>query len=160
MKGFLFNTQGTTQNSDIATAKVYYTGGTNAFATGTLFGETSTINDAFSITGSQALAAGVNYFWLAYDIKTDALIDHYVDAKLTEITIGTTNYTPSITEPAGNRKIISPPELEDVIYILQVLTGYPVSIPFLMARDYNANGIIDMGDALFTLEYLAKLRDF
>ena len=160
MNNFLFSTQGSTQNSDIAKAKVYYTGGSDAFATGTLFGETSTIEDAFSIAGSQPLIAGVNYFWLAYDIKTDALIDHYVDAKLTEITIGTTDYTPSVQEPAGNRKVISPPELGDVIYILQVLTGYPVSIPFLMARDYNANGMIDMGDALFTLEYLAKLRDF
>lgn len=160
LKGFLFDTQGTTQDSDIAKASVYYTGGSDVFATDNLFGETSTITGAFSVTGDQELLAGVNYFWLAYDIASDALVEHYVDAKLSEITIGSTNYTPSVMEPFGNRKIISPPELKDVIYILQVLTGYDVSHPFLMTLDYNANGVIDMGDALFALEYIAQLRDF
>ena len=104
-----FNTTGTTNVSDIVSAKVYYTGISTTFSTATQFG--STINNpsgTFTITGSQQLQAGTNYFWLVYDISSSASEGNFVDAQCTGFAIGSNNYTPSVTNPAGAREIRGP----------------------------------------------------
>ncbi|MDM8541354.1 BNR-repeat neuraminidase N-terminal domain-containing protein [Desulfococcaceae bacterium HSG9] len=166
-----FNTQGSTSDSDITVAKVYYTGLSDVFATGTLFGETNAIgtDGAFSITGGQELEAGVNYFWLAYDIEQDALLDHYVDAQCTKITISDADYDLN-ADPDGKRKIFGPPILQYAIGILKILADDIVlpsdlstsstDLPKLILLDYTYDGKIEMGDAIFVLEYLAGLREF
>jgi len=101
------NTLGSTNAGvDIANAKVYYTGSNPSFATTSQFGSTkSNPNGSYTVTGSQVLDPGDNYFWVAYDIKSTATVNHVVDARCTSITVGGTAKTPTITNPTGNRKI-------------------------------------------------------
>lgn len=102
------HTFGTTLLSDISNAKIYYTGNSSQFATTNQFGSTiSTPTDSFNITGSQTLVADTNFFWLTYDISSSAYPANFVDAKCTEVQIGTTAYTPTITNPFGNRQVSS-----------------------------------------------------
>lgn len=103
------NTTGTTAVADLVNAKVYYTGTSATFATTTQFG--STVNSpsgSFSVTGSQALSGGTNYFWVTYDIAAGATINNVVDAQCTQITVSSQNYTPTVTSPAGSRTILTP----------------------------------------------------
>ncbi|RYY35926.1 MAG: T9SS type A sorting domain-containing protein [Sphingobacteriaceae bacterium] len=105
-----FNTNGSTNPADIASAKVYYTGTSTTFATTTQFGSTVTNpNGSFAVTGSQALAGGTtnttNYFWLVYDISCSATAANVVDAEATAIQLDATAYTPTVTAPAGTRAI-------------------------------------------------------
>ena len=103
-----FNTTGSTNAAtDIAAAKVYYTAGPT-FSASTQFG--STLNDpsgTFSITGSQALAQGNNYFWLAYDIRSTATAGNNVDGQCTQFLTSEseTAKTPAVSIPTGVRKI-------------------------------------------------------
>ncbi len=103
---FTFNTLGTTAVSDISSAKVYYTGTSAVFSTATAFGTAyASPSGAFTITGSQALNAGTNYFWLAYNVSSSATINNVLDASCNAITVGGTPRTPTVYAPVGNRKI-------------------------------------------------------
>lgn len=101
-----FTTNGTTSASDIDNAKVYYTSGSDVFATTNQFGSTvSSPSGAFDVNGTQSLVAGENYFWLVYDISSSAIVDNYIDATFTSLTVDGTNHTPAVTNPSGNRQI-------------------------------------------------------
>ncbi len=101
-----FNTSGSTSASDISSAKVYYTGTSTTFSTTTSFGSAyASPNGAFTVTGTQALTAGENYFWLVYDISSAATINNVVDASCTSFILGGNTKTPTNTSPTGNRKI-------------------------------------------------------
>ncbi|MBE0663291.1 MAG: choice-of-anchor J domain-containing protein [Bacteroidales bacterium] len=108
MTSITFNTTGSTiAANDIAAAKVFYTI-TPEFSATTQFG--STLNNpsgTFTITGSQPLAGGNNFFWLAYDIRSTATTGNVVDAQCTQFITSESgsNKTPQIANPAGNRKI-------------------------------------------------------
>jgi len=105
---FNFNTTGSTAAaSDISNAKVYYTGTSSTFATGTLFGSLgSAPNGAFSITGSQTLTNDLEYFWLSYDIATAATRTNVVDAQFVSFVVaGNTNTSITNGNPAGIRII-------------------------------------------------------
>ncbi len=103
-----FNTTGSTSAADITTARVYYTGLSSTFATTGLFGSSSSPSGTFSITGSRALTAGTNYFWLVYDVPGTATVSNVLDATCTSITVNGIARTPSPdTNPSGNRTIIS-----------------------------------------------------
>ncbi|MBP9179590.1 MAG: T9SS type A sorting domain-containing protein [Bacteroidia bacterium] len=109
LTGINFNTTGTTNVADISGAKVYFTGSSATFSTTTQFGSTvSSPSGAFSVTGSQNLADGVNYFWLAYDISATPGNLNLIDAQCTQVTVGGTNYTPTVTNPSGSRQILFP----------------------------------------------------
>ncbi len=100
------HTFGTTLLSDISNAKIYYTDTSDQFAPTSQFGSTvATPTDSFIITGSQALLPGTNYFWLTYDISNSAYPANFVDATCTEVKIGTNTYTPTVTNPFGNRHV-------------------------------------------------------
>ena len=105
---FTLNANGTTDISDInasGSAKIYYTGTSSTFATSNLFGtKTPTIAD-FTITGSQTLEQGTNYFWLVYDVQPTAIEGHVIDAECSSITVGLSSKAPTVTAPAGNRPI-------------------------------------------------------
>ncbi|HOJ05850.1 MAG TPA: BNR-repeat neuraminidase N-terminal domain-containing protein, partial [Bacteroidota bacterium] len=105
---FSLSTTGTTSASDILSAKVYYTGSSATFATTNLFGTQASPSGSFTVNGSQTLAPGVNYFWLAYDISAAATPGNVVDAQCNSITIGGTGRTPTVTNPTGNRALIAP----------------------------------------------------
>ena len=106
-----YNTTGSTNAAtDIATAKVYYTGSSTTFATTTPFGTAvANPNGTFTVTGTQALAGSAtantsNYFWLVYDINCSATTANVVDAQCTAVTVGTAQ-TPTATSPTGTRAI-------------------------------------------------------
>ncbi|MBE0644553.1 MAG: T9SS type A sorting domain-containing protein [Bacteroidetes bacterium] len=108
---FTCNTTGSTVPGDISAAKIWYTERTSTFdvSTATLVGSVSNPSGTFTITGSQALIGpGTNYFWLTYDVSAAASTGDYMDGQCTSVTIGGTPYTPTVTNPAGNRMIIAP----------------------------------------------------
>jgi hypothetical protein len=96
---------------NIANAKIYYTGSSATFSAANLFGTysvtapTAAVWPAYVISGSQQLNNGTNYFWLTYDIKSNAVIGDSIDAEVTSITVSGSPQTPTITAPAGYRKI-------------------------------------------------------
>lgn len=105
-----FNTTGTTSTSDLTNARVYYTTSTT-FSTATQFGSAvPNPNGSFSVTGTQALSNGANYFWLAYDISGTATPYNVVDAQCTQFvsTEAKANHTPDVTDPGGSRTIRAP----------------------------------------------------
>ncbi len=106
VSGMDFNTTGSTNpGTDIATGKVWYTGTSSTFATTTQFGSDFTApSGSFTISGSQTLLEGTNYFWMVYDIQSDAIVNNLVDAQCTAINVGGSQ-TPTVTSPAGIRTI-------------------------------------------------------
>jgi hypothetical protein len=105
---FTINTNGTTAPlTDIANAKLWYTGTNSTFATTTQFGATEPApNGSFNITGTQVLAEGTNYFWLTYDIPCGATLANVVDAECNSLTV-VSPQTPTVQAPAGSRTIIA-----------------------------------------------------
>jgi hypothetical protein len=101
------NANGTTAIGDInaATAKVYYTGSSTTFSTSTLFGSLTPTIANFTVTGTQILSEGNNYFWLAYDVAVAALNSNLIDGECIDLTVGST-YTPTATAPSGSRSIV------------------------------------------------------
>ncbi len=98
----VLTTTGTTNTSDIQNARIWFTG-TGDFATITQFGTTiASPSGTMTFTGSQALSAGVNNFWLSYDIAPGATVGNVVDATLTSATISSFTYTPVSGAPAGS----------------------------------------------------------
>ncbi len=98
--------------SNIANVKVFYTGNNPNFSTSNQFGstfiQTNPIGNKFglfSITGSLNLANDTNYFWVTYDIKPTAILFDSIDVECAGLTIAGLYQIPSITAPAGNRKI-------------------------------------------------------
>jgi len=111
-----FSTNGSTDAlGDLTAARLYFTGGSASFATGTLLGTAvASPNGAFSFSGlGQVLATGDNHFWLAYDIAADATDANLVDAECASLTVGGIDRTPSPTAPAGNR----PVENTDMVFV-------------------------------------------
>jgi hypothetical protein len=106
-----FTTNGTTNTSDLTAAKVYYTT-SPTFSTANQFGSTiNNPNGTLTFTGSQQLASGNNYFWLAYDISSSATVNNVIDGTCTQFVTsegGGTTRTPEVTDPAGSRTIKGP----------------------------------------------------
>lgn len=102
---FTVNTNGTTNVADITNAKLFYTGTNASFSAVNQFGSTvATPSGSYSITGTQVLAEGTNYFWLTYDIPCSATPGNQVDAECTSLTVGSA-YTPTVTNPGTGRAI-------------------------------------------------------
>ena len=105
---FNINMNGTTDISDVDNIKLYYSGASSSFSTSNLFGTVSPASGTLSINGTQTLIEGTNYFWLSYDIASDATINNYVDAECVQITMngGIGSQEPSTTAPSGNCQIL------------------------------------------------------
>jgi hypothetical protein len=106
-----FNTTGTTNPStDISNAKLWSTSGNCSYAVTSQQGSTiASPNGVFIINGfSLALTPGPNYLWLSYDVNSGATPDNFIDAVCSSVTINGTPFTPSVTSPAGSRKIVGP----------------------------------------------------
>ena len=128
---FTVNAAGTTNVTDISNTKLFYTGTSPAFAATGQFGATvsSPTSSNFDISGSQALASGTNYFWLAYDVNPTAVNGNVIDGECSIITIGGTDYIPSVTAPAGTRAIVNK--------TLTSVTGVQASTALVLKSDIN-----------------------
>ncbi len=123
---FTCNTTGTTAPADISSARLYYTGTTAAFSAATPFGSAvASPSGSFTITGTQTLAEGTNYFWLAYTVSPGATNGNVLDAECTSVTVGGTPRTPSVTAPAGNRQIFNILAIYDIGTHVPVQSGGP-----------------------------------
>jgi len=102
-----FNTNGSTNiTGDATNARVFYTGNNGTYSAVGQFGSTiANPNGSYTVTGSQILSPGTNFFWIAYDVPSSATIGNNLDAECTSIIVGGTTYTPSITAPTGARPI-------------------------------------------------------
>ena len=147
---FTLNTTGTTSTSDIENAKLWYTGTSSTFATGTQFGSTNaTPTGTYSINGTQALSGGTNYFWLTYDIKSTATVNNYVDAECTGLTVGSSRL-PTVTAPAGSRQIKK-------IVIIGTGTYSEYYVPFYGYYDYAWSATIYLNSEIGTSADIKKI---
>jgi hypothetical protein len=107
---FSFTTAGTTAAAtDVAVARLYYTGTSSTFATGTLFGSVTAPGTSIrTVSGNQTLQPGTNYFWLAYDVAANAATGNLLDGTLPSITVGGSARTPTVSAPAGARPVVAP----------------------------------------------------
>jgi len=104
-----FNTNGTSNVSDLNNAHIYYTS-TTTFSNSVSFGSVvSNPNGAMIFTGNQELAMGTNYFWLTYDVSSGATLGNIVDGECNSVTVDALARTPTIQAPAGSRTIASNP---------------------------------------------------
>jgi len=98
-----------TNTNDVTQIHVYYTGTSSTFsAVGAFDGAGTTVaGGTITISGSQTLTTGTNYFWIAYDMNSvSGTIGNVVDAQCTRIVVAAVNQTPTVTSPAGSRSII------------------------------------------------------
>lgn len=90
----------------IKNAKVYFTNISSLFDTTQQFGSTVlSPNGTFSVTGSQTLDNGLNYFWLTYDLGNNAPDGDSLDAECVDLVISSVTHTPTVTSPAGYIKV-------------------------------------------------------
>ncbi len=103
------NTNGTTNVNDIQNARVYFTGNSAVFAPTNQYGSVVTApNGTFYVSGSRVLNAGVNYFWVTYDVKSTATTNNFIDVRVDSLVIGGNNTAPVNGDPTGSRKILGP----------------------------------------------------
>ncbi|MDR0661639.1 MAG: DUF4465 domain-containing protein [Prevotellaceae bacterium] len=97
----------TTNESDIKTARLYYTEASSGFIANNQFGsEVSSSSMIFEKVGGEKItAAGEYYFWLTYDIEATASVGNKIGAELTSILIDITENT-GITEENTVERII------------------------------------------------------
>ena len=105
---------GTNPTADVSNIHIYYTSTTNTFSNTNEFvvGGTAPAAGNITLNGSQALASGTNYFWIAYDMNSAATVGDNVDALLVaanSVTIGGVTRSPAANNPAGTRTIAACP---------------------------------------------------
>jgi len=106
-----FNLNGTTDTDDVTELKVYYTGSSQRFDTTNLLGSTSTTAGELTITGTQPLSEGSNYFWIAADVAADAEEGNLLDAEGVSITVNDDVVALTTTTQPGARLILIEHEL-------------------------------------------------
>jgi hypothetical protein len=105
----LSTTGSTDPAQDIASAKVYYTGYSSAFSTANQFGSTVVSpNGSYTVNGTATLYGATNYFWVVYDVSSNATFGDSLRGCCTQITGNGTMGTqvPTVTCPAGFQKIV------------------------------------------------------
>ena len=108
MDDMVFDTSGCTDETDIISAKVYYTGSSNVFSTANLYGTYSAPYGGFDISSSQALVEGNNYFWLAYEVSGFANCNDDLLAACNNITVSSSTYLLTATNSPDPVVIICP----------------------------------------------------
>jgi len=102
-------TNGTSSNSDIANARIWYTGTSSVFSASNQFGTViSNPGGTINFSDTRELSSGTNYFWLTYDVPITAVTGNFIDGECISITVGSSR-TPSTQAPSGNRKIANNP---------------------------------------------------
>lgn len=103
---FKLSTLGSTNPSDISNAKMYYTANNANFSTTNQYGSTvANPSGTFYITGNKSLLAGVNYFWLVYDVSNTATPSGLLDATVDSITLSGVNYALINNDPLGSLQV-------------------------------------------------------
>jgi hypothetical protein len=108
-RNFNFARTGTTNPAAIANAKVYYTGTNPNFSTSNQIGSTinAPVPATFSVNQNITLANGDNYFWVAYDIASGAVLGDLLAAECANVTVADTIRT-LVSPAAGGRTVTLP----------------------------------------------------
>ncbi len=112
VNSFTFSAIGTSMpiEQNIENARLWYTGNDPDFSIQQIVGTTiPTLNDKpFVFSASQTLLPGKNFFWLTFDVLTNAnSTPGTVDAICKEIRIGAISYLPVVGDPIGKRFVQS-----------------------------------------------------
>ena len=103
---FQLSTIGTTNAlSNIDSIKIWYTGNSSNFNTNQLFAASGSQNGAYTINGNVTLQFGINYFWVTYKLKSNAIIGDTLDASLVNLTINGAQRIPTVSSPSGFLRI-------------------------------------------------------
>ena len=104
-----FTTTGTTSVSDIAAAKLYYTGHTATFSDANPVASLTTVADGENVltldTPIEISDNGDYYLWLTYDVAADAATGNKLDAQVLEMTQG--NNVIAVTGAAAEREVVT-----------------------------------------------------
>jgi len=106
-----FNTNGTTDPTNIAKAQLFYT--TSPTFSNTLQVGSDILNPngsfTFTPTSNNTLSSGSNYFWLTYDVATGAADGNVLDAECTTFILTSAGTkVPTVTNPGPGRTIRYP----------------------------------------------------
>lgn len=91
--------------SNIDSIKVWYTGTNSTFSSSQLFAATGSQNGAYAMNGNITLQFGINYFWVTYKLKSNAIIGDTLDASLVNLTINGVQRIPTLSSPVGFLRI-------------------------------------------------------
>lgn len=94
--------------TDIASTRVYYTGGNGLFSSATPFGgAVNNPSGSFSVSGSATLQEGNNYFWVCYDVRLTATLQDVLTGCCTQVTgsAGMGVQIPGVTCPTGAQTV-------------------------------------------------------
>lgn len=101
-----FDLTGTTSLDEISNLQVYYTGGNGVFSASRAFGDpVASASQSVTVTGTQKLSSGDNWFWLAADVSTDAVPMHKLDASCTSVSVAGEEKVSLPLSPDGNINI-------------------------------------------------------
>lgn len=139
------NTTGTTNLSDITNIKIYSTGNVDTFNTATPI-YTATPAATIVAPVNVLLEGDTNYFWVAYDVASAAVVGNSMDAAITSMTIGGTAVTPTNSSPAGVKKILTQATVNTIVGY-QPFNAIPVYAgtldnPVIAAKITMNNGVI------------------
>ncbi|MCG8696970.1 MAG: C25 family cysteine peptidase, partial [Bacteroidales bacterium] len=110
LNSLAFDTDLTTNPSDIKNAQLFFTGNHQHFSKDKPFGKAvQVVNNQFELTDSLVLNAGKNIFWLTYSTADNIDCDNIIDAQCAGITINNKLYAPDTNIAGNGRKIISGP---------------------------------------------------
>jgi len=93
----------TANAGDVSQAKCFYST-TSTFSTATPFGAPvlNPVTGVISFAGTQALAAGSNYFWMVYDVNCTATTGNTINGDIISITANGSPVIPTGTATAAN----------------------------------------------------------
>lgn len=107
---FDINMNGTTSLPDATNIDIYYTGDNASYSAIGYFGSATVSGGTITVNGSQQLVAGVNHFWVAYDMLAGVYTGgNAMDAECTRVRVDGVDYIPSITNPGSGRTTVSCP---------------------------------------------------
>lgn len=104
----VFNMNGTSSMDDVTNISLYYNGQSSRFdvATASKLADFSPKDQDIVFTGSQQLANGSNYFFIAYDIAGDATHGNVIDAAVKSVTVDEVVRAVEPGSVPGNRTIM------------------------------------------------------
>lgn len=125
---------------NINKVSVFYTGKSNTFATGELIGSVDIAGTEESVeiplNADCTLEEGDGYYWIAYDLKANAVPAQKVDAKLLSLTINNTVQPVATGDPEGDREIRN-------VYLMPTSGHETVHVgayPYMFYDDGGADG--------------------
>lgn len=102
---FNFSKSGTEIPGDIESASLYYSRGKASFDPNNIQEQLTSPDFDFSFSPGTTLKAGNNYFWLTYEVDSDAEIGNKVNAAFKEAIVQNISYSSDSAQPAGYRDI-------------------------------------------------------